>query len=483
MTQLVRRYDIGGLIAEGGMAEIVAASAMTEAGVSKRVALKRIRTGSSGDPQFVARFFDEVRLAMQLSHANVVQVFDFGRTETHEFFLAMEFVEGVDLQRLRGVANSDRLPPAEALFVVAQMLRGLDYAHRRTDPDNRPLGIVHLDVKPANVLVSFEGEVKLTDFGVARSRDARRPTEGISGTIPFMSPEQTRGESLDLRSDVFSAGVVLYTLLAGECPFGEEDTGQTLYEIQCCRYRPPAGLERPELFEPLLRRALTARPEDRFPSAGAFADAIDELMFAQGWRGGAAALRDRLRAAFPDERARLNALFDPGRRREGLAVTHASPREGTMLSRVVAAATPEAPRRQTVVATDLPRPRGRAARTLTTLGITAALAAGALFLLRPRPTPLIPPPPPVTPTPTPTPRPRTRARPRPRPPTRTRSRARSRPRPRPRRSPSPPPAPPHPPPWAPSPSTPAPGPPSTSTASSPARHPSSVSPCAPDAHP
>jgi serine/threonine-protein kinase len=401
VTQLVRRYDIGGLIAEGGMAEIVAASAMTEAGVSKRVALKRIRTGSSGDPQFVARFFDEVRLAMQLSHANVVQVFDFGRTETHEFFLAMEFVEGVDLQRLRGVANSDRLPPGEALFVVAQMLRGLDYAHRRADPDNRPLGIVHLDVKPANVLVSFEGEVKLTDFGVARSRDARRPTEGISGTIPFMSPEQTRGEPLDLRSDVFSAGVVLYTLLAGECPFGEEDTGQTLYEIQTCRYRPPAGLERPELFEPLLRRALTARPEDRFPSAGAFADAIDELMFAQGWRGGAAALRDRLRAAFPDERTRLNALFDPGRRREGLAVTHASPREGTMLSRVVAAPALEAPRRQTVVAADVPRPRGRG-RTLTTLGITAALAAGALFFLRPRPAPVVTPPPTSTSTSTPT---------------------------------------------------------------------------------
>jgi len=123
VTQLVRRYDIGGLIAEGGMAEIVAASAMTEAGVSKRVALKRIRTGSSSDPQFVARFFDEVRLAMQLSHANVVQVFDFGRTEDNAFFLAMEFVAGVDVQRLRRLPDGRRLPPAEALHVVAQMLR------------------------------------------------------------------------------------------------------------------------------------------------------------------------------------------------------------------------------------------------------------------------------------------------------------------------------------------------------------------------
>src|ERR1044071_10407816 len=107
------------------MAEIVAASAVTEAGVSKRVALKRIRTGSSGDPQFVARFFDEVRLAMQLSHANVVQVFDFGRTEGNEFFLAMEFVEGVDLQRLRSRPGCQRLPPPEALFAVEQVLRGL----------------------------------------------------------------------------------------------------------------------------------------------------------------------------------------------------------------------------------------------------------------------------------------------------------------------------------------------------------------------
>ncbi|HEY7371852.1 MAG TPA: serine/threonine-protein kinase, partial [Polyangia bacterium] len=354
MTQLVRRYDIGGLIAEGGMAEIVAASAMTEAGVSKRVALKRIRTGSSGDPQFVARFFDEVRLAMQLSHANVVQVFDFGRTESNEFFLAMEFVEGVDVQRLRRAAGGARLPPAEALHVVGQLLRGLDYAHRRTDTADRPLGIVHMDVKPANVLVSFEGEVKLTDFGVARSRDVRRPIEGISGTIPFMSPEQTRGEPVDLRSDVFSAGVVLYTLLAGACPFGEDDTGETLSEIQLCRYRPPAGLDNADLFEPLLRRALAARAEDRFASAGAFADAIDELMFAQAWRGGAGALRDRLRAAFPHERERLNALFEPGRQQGGLAVTPAArPGEGTVLSRVAAAApagAPEPPRRQTVVA-------------------------------------------------------------------------------------------------------------------------------------
>ena len=366
MTQLVRRYDIGGLIAEGGMAEIVAASAMTEAGVSKRVALKRIRTASSSDPQFVARFFDEVRLAMQLSHANVVQVFDFGRTEDNAFFLAMEFVEGVDVQRLRRLPDGGRLPPAEALHVVAQMLRGLDYAHRRTDSDNRPLGIVHMDVKPANVLVSFEGEVKLTDFGVARSRDVRRPMVGISGTIPFMSPEQTRGSRSTCVRTCSRRACCSTRCSPASARSARRTRAQTLHEIQQCRYRPPAGLERHERFDPLLERALALRPDDRFASAGAFADAIDELMFAQGWRGGAGALRDRLRAAFPHERERLNALFDPGRQREGLAVMRAaSAREGTVLSRVVAAApAARAAGRQTVVAAALRRARADGAGEL-----------------------------------------------------------------------------------------------------------------------
>ena len=353
VTQLVRRYDIGGLIAQGGMAEIVAASAVSEAGVSKRVALKRIRSDSAADPVFVARFFDEVRLAMQLSHANVVQVFDFGRTESSDFFLAMEFVEGVDVQRLRRSPGCERLPPAEALHIVAGTLRGLDYAHRRTDPDNRPLGIVHLDVKPANVLLSFEGEVKLTDFGVARSRDANRPAVGISGTIPFMSPEQARGDRVDPRSDVFSAGVLLYALLSGECPFGEEDTERTLEQVRLCHYKPPVAVDRFQRFDALLRRALDPDPAQRYPSAGAFADAIEELMFTQGWRGGAAALGERVRSSFPRERERLNALFDPGRRREGLEVARpASARagEGTLLSRVALA---EPPRRQTVAAMQL----------------------------------------------------------------------------------------------------------------------------------
>lgn len=386
VAEHVRRYEIGGLIAQGGMAEILAACAVTEAGVSKRVALKRIRAAHCSDPDFVAHFFDEARLAMQLSHANIVQVFDFGRTEETEFFLVMELVEGVDLQRLRRADQCRPLPAAEALYIVAQALRGLDYAHRRCDPSGQPLGIIHLDVKPANVLISSEGEVKLTDFGVARSRHAQRPMLGISGTVPFMSPEQARGDRVDVRSDVYSAGVVLYALLTGSCPFGENVTERTLEKVRQGRYVSARDILDSDELETLLARALAPSPSARFPSAGAFADAIEELLFNRGWRAGAAALRDRVRQAFPKERERLDLLFSAGARGEDLQVARpASYSEGgTLLARVEA---PQ-PRRDTlVVAAPLPRAfRSRAIAAAALFGVAAAgtAAAGTLLASRQR---------------------------------------------------------------------------------------------------
>lgn len=406
MTNHVRRYETGGRIACGGMAEILAACAVSQPGVSKRVALKRIRTDRAADPVFVARFFDEARLAMQLSHANVVQVFDFGRLDEGEFFLAMEFVEGVDLQRLRKVEGHDRLTPAEALHVTTQVLRGLDYAHRRTTPSGQPLNIVHLDVKPANVLLSFEGEVKLTDFGVARSRDARRPNVGISGTIPFMAPEQARGERVDARSDVFSAGLLLHALLTGAAPLGEEDDEETLERVRAGVVEPSPDL--PLALRILLVRALAPAARDRFPTAGAFADALEETVYAEGWRGGAAALRERLAQAFPGERERLNALFDSHGDSEEFAVASEGTDQGTLLSRLTDEPPLEVPKRQTVLA-ELPPPRRFGVPVLAGVGAGLVLLGG-LFALRPSATDLAGPdaaavPPDAAPAPTPQPAP------------------------------------------------------------------------------
>jgi eukaryotic-like serine/threonine-protein kinase len=220
-NERISRYEIGGRISAGGMAEIYAARAVAEPGIAKRVALKKILRGFCADPAFVGRFLDEARLAMRLSHANVVQVFDFGRTDEEQYFLAMEFVEGVDLKRFLLQRPPGPLPLGDALYVASQTLRGLHYAHRQTDDHGVSLGVVHRDVKPANVLLSFEGEVKLTDFGIARSRAGSQLSSAgdICGTIPFMSPEQAHGQSVDARSDIFSVGTMLYAMATGVHPF------------------------------------------------------------------------------------------------------------------------------------------------------------------------------------------------------------------------------------------------------------------------
>ena len=320
LTTRIDRYEIGARLATGGMAEIFAARAVGEHGLAKRVALKRVLAGYSADTAFVQRFLHEARLAMRLGHANVVQVFDFGRTADGQYFLAMEFVDGVDLLRLIERAPGQPLEPAEAIHIACCALRGLDYAHRATDEKGQPLGIVHRDIKPANLLISFEGEVRITDFGIARSLEGAGLTQagGLCGTIAYMSPEQARGEPVDLRSDVFSVGTLLYLLATGIHPFAVGDSDfATLDAVRGARPRPPsaAGAALPKGLEAAILCALSADRDQRFASAGAFADRLEEVAHEAGLPSGVSPLRRRLRAAFPTEEDRLRACFsDLGRK-------------------------------------------------------------------------------------------------------------------------------------------------------------------------
>ncbi len=320
LTARIDRYEIGARLATGGMAEIFAARAVGEHGVAKRVALKRVLAGFSADAAFVQRFLHEARLAMRLGHANVVQVFDFGRTADGQYFLAMEFVDGVDLLRLLERAPGQPLDPAEAIHIACCALRGLDYAHRATDEKGQPLGIVHRDIKPANLLISFEGEVRITDFGIARSLEGAGLTQagGLCGTIAYMSPEQARGEPVDLRSDVFSVGTLLYLLATGIHPFAVGDSDfATLDAVRDAKPRPPsaAGVALPKGLEAAILCALTADRSQRFASAGAFADRLEEVAHEAALPSGLAQLRRRLRAAFPTEEERLRSCFsDLGRK-------------------------------------------------------------------------------------------------------------------------------------------------------------------------
>ena len=278
------KYEIVRALGSGGMAETYLARLVGEAGVSKLVVIKRVLAHRAADEAFVRAFIDEARLSATLSHANVIQVFDFGRSGD-EHFLAMEYVRGIDLADLLRRARErgfEHLPAPLACLIMRDALRGLHYAHTRLGPDGRPLGIVHRDVSPSNVLVGFEGEVKIIDFGVAKAHLAgRQDTEPgiVKGKLQYMSPEQASAEPLDARSDVFAAGVVLYQLLSGRLPFAGSGAA-VLHSI--VRGEFPSLLAVNERLPPplatLVAQALGNRRESRLQSAGAFADGLDRVM-------------------------------------------------------------------------------------------------------------------------------------------------------------------------------------------------------------
>src|SRR5580692_10605877 len=233
------RYALFDFIGKGGMAEIYLARQKTELGATRLCVVKQILPGLAGDPKFSDMLVHEAKLAARLSHANVVQVFDLGRADGR-LFIAMEYVEGFDLNDLLGRCSRARVPlPFElAVHVLREALRGLDYAHRRTDDDGKPLGIVHRDVSPSNLLVSFEGEVKVCDFGIAHANDtllgggtsAHELAEALKGKAGYMSPEHAAGQPIDARSDVFAAGIVLWELAAGRRLYKGGEGRDTLLE-------------------------------------------------------------------------------------------------------------------------------------------------------------------------------------------------------------------------------------------------------------
>lgn len=276
------RYVLFDLIGRGGMAEIYLARARTmEAGGARLVVVKQILPELSANAKFADALVQEAKLAARLSHANVAQVHDLGR-EGGRLFIAMEYVEGLDLNELLRRCARAKVPlPIEfALLVVMEVLRGLDYAHRRADDDGAPLGIVHRDVSPSNVLVSVDGEVKLCDFGIARandSTDALSP-DAIQGKAGYMSPEHARGEALDGRADVFAAGVILWELLSGRRMYkADKQKGESLLAVARRAEildLPPRGLPFEEDLHRIVRTALAVPRDERYASAAA---ALDEL--------------------------------------------------------------------------------------------------------------------------------------------------------------------------------------------------------------
>jgi eukaryotic-like serine/threonine-protein kinase len=277
------RYTILRKIADGGTAEIFLAKQHGAQGFEKTVVLKRIFTTFYADPQFRHMLVDEAHVAMSLNHSNIVQVLDLGEAEGR-YFLAMELVDGWTLDRIlkRSKAAGVPIPPALALYVTAEICRALAYAHNKKRPDGNPLGIVHRDVSPHNVLLSEQGEVKLTDFGIAKAQNKTEKSLGnlIKGKVAFMSPEQASGGELDARSDLFSVGVMLYVMITRRHPFDAPTDYETLMLVKNGDFLPPEtarpGLN-PELYR-AIRKAMGKTPADRYQKAEDMLIDVEQVM-------------------------------------------------------------------------------------------------------------------------------------------------------------------------------------------------------------
>lgn len=300
------RYRLLEPIGRGGMAEVFKAKSFGVEGFEKVLVIKRILPELAQHHEFVDLFVREAKLAVQLSHANIVQVFDLGRIEPPEgppaYYIAMEHVAGVDLATVLDHHRKTKraLPLGMAVFVATEVARGLDHAHRRCDDQGRPLGIVHRDISPQNILLSWDGDVKVTDFGIAKAVDTIAKDEHphdleaarATGKLAFMSPEQSRSERTDARSDLFSLGVVLYEMITGANPFQAPTPGETIRRISTSEY-PPIDLARqdtpPELCA-AVGRLLALDPAERFSDAAELAERLLAFGYTSGERYGASDL-------------------------------------------------------------------------------------------------------------------------------------------------------------------------------------------------
>jgi serine/threonine-protein kinase len=329
------KYQLVKRLARGGMAEVFLAKQSGPEGFQRLVALKRILPHLVDSQDFVRMFLDEARLAAQLSHPNVVHIYDFGKVDEH-YFIAMEHVPGVHAGTLIKQAEKERLPDVLVARIGADACAGLNYAHELRDDDGRALQLVHRDVSPPNLLVSYDGAVKLVDFGIAKAVSCVEQTRPgvVKGKFAYMSPEQTIGQRLDGRSDVFSLGILLWELLAGKIMVPRSDPIEGMRMIRDCRF-PPIEKERPDLPANLsgaLGRALKHKREDR-STAVELGRALEEyIKNASDEIGSSLELAQWIRERFPRENLSemQKALRDePAGTRPATGATRAAPPESS----------------------------------------------------------------------------------------------------------------------------------------------------------
>ncbi len=291
---ILGRYRIVRRLGAGGMAEVFLAKMTGAEGLEKVLVVKRVLPAFARSPKFLAMFVDEAKLAMRLNHPNIVQVYAFEQVKSEirsgdgpkeEFLLAMEYVDGMDLGRLLTAARRAnlRLSPNLAALITLEVAKGLDYAHNRKDESGTPMDIVHRDVSPQNVLVSYDGAVKIADFGIARARMISEETGVIKGKFGYMSPEQAKGQRVDRRSDVYAVGVMLAELLMGRAMYPGLQGMEVLEEVRAGRVTSPRSVDGsvPPELDQIVMRSLAHDREERYQTCRSLAGALSRYLHAQ----------------------------------------------------------------------------------------------------------------------------------------------------------------------------------------------------------
>lgn len=309
------KYELLDRIAIGGMAEVFRARLRGDGGFEKHLVIKRILPHLSQDADFVVMLIDEARIAVSLNHPNIVQIYDLGKLEG-TYYIAMELIEGGDLKVV--LQRGKRLPIPHALYITIEVLKGLEYAHQKMGGSKEnpvPLNIIHRDISPPNILLSYEGEVKLVDFGIAKASVRLMETSAgiLKGKFEYMSPEQASGLVLDHRSDLFSTAILLYEMLTGRSPFDGTSDLMVLQNVRMSRAIPPSQLnpDIPPKLEQIILKGLAREKDDRYQRAADMRNDLMAFAYASGFVSNPSRLAAYMRTLFPNEvRAGQVAVLD-----------------------------------------------------------------------------------------------------------------------------------------------------------------------------
>ena len=288
MREVLGKYILLDRIAVGGMAEVFRAKLTGEKGFEKLIVVKKMLPQLAEDPEMVTHFIDEAKLAALLQHENIIHVYDFGETEG-SYFIAMEYLFGKDLKSVFTKTSQINAPLGleNSLLIAAKICEGLEYAHNLKDLHGASLNIIHRDISPQNIFITYDGKVKIIDFGIAKTTTQTTKTQVgiIKGKVAYMSPEQAEGKSIDKRSDIFAAGIILYEMITGQEMYSG-DTMEVLNKAIHAQYEPLEDIapDMPSQVYDILHRALHKNIDERYQSCGEMMADIENCLYEMGCR-------------------------------------------------------------------------------------------------------------------------------------------------------------------------------------------------------